>query len=251
MNEETARKTGRSKILCILSAVFIVGIIAWQFFTGGNSNPSDGPAGGPVNPAAENGPGAAASPRSAYADMQVGKRFEFGSYPQGANGEVKPITWRVLRRGGDSLLVISEYGLAAEPYNEKLEKITWETCSLRRWLNGEFMDKAFNGQERSLIMTTSLSGNAGPATEDRIFLLSEEEAESLFSDDRDRIVRPTEYAVKNGASADDDGNAWWWLRSRGSNATHAVLAEPDGDISYRGNVDIGSVCVRPAFRMAL
>lgn len=253
MNEETARSLSRSKIFGILSAVFIVGIIAMQFFIGCNSNPSDGSAGGSVSPAAEKGPAAdaAASPRSAYADMRVGERFEFGRYPQGADGEVRPITWRVLRRDGDSLLVVSEYGLDAESYHEKLEKVTWESCTLRRRLNGDFLQKAFTEQERSLIKTSVLSNNAGPSTEDRIFLLSEEEADSLFSNDKDRRIRPTEYALKNDASADESGNAWWWLRSRGSNATHAILAEPNGDTTYRGNVDIGSVCVRPALRIAL
>ena len=253
MNEEAARKTSRSKILYIFSAVFTVGIIALLFFAGCTSNPSDGPAGGHVKSVAEKGPSedSSDSPRPAFADIQAGERFEFGSYPQGPNGEIKPITWLALRREGDSLLVVSEYGLDAEAYNEKLEKVTWEDCTLRRRLNGEFLQKAFTEQERSLIKTSVLANNAGPSTEDRIFLLSEEEADSLFSNDKDRRTKPTEYAVKNEASADESGYAWWWLRSRGSNATHAVLEEPDGDVSYRGNVDIGSVCVRPALRIAL
>ncbi len=50
---------------------------------------------------------------------QVGDRFEFGRYPQGPNGEIKPIVWRVLHRDSKSLLVISERALDAKPYNKK------------------------------------------------------------------------------------------------------------------------------------
>ena len=87
-------------------------------------------------------------------DKQVSDRFEFGRYPQGANGEVEPITWRVLQRNSDSLLVIAEQGLDAKPYNEEFCDITWADCTLRRWLNGEFFNKAFNEQEQSLIKTS-------------------------------------------------------------------------------------------------
>ena len=89
-----------------------------------------------------------------YANKQVGDRFEFGRYPQGANGEVWPITWRVLQRNSNGLLVIAEQGLDAKPYNEEFCDITWADCTLRRWLNGEFFNKAFNEQEQSLIKTS-------------------------------------------------------------------------------------------------
>ena len=32
--------------------------------------------------------------------------------------------------------------------------INWADCTLRRWLNGEFFNKAFNEQEQSLIKTS-------------------------------------------------------------------------------------------------
>ncbi|MBQ7529976.1 serine/threonine protein kinase, partial [bacterium] len=86
------------------------------------------------------------------ASKRVGDRFEFGRYPQGPNGEVRPITWRVLRRDSDGLLVIAEMGLDAKPYNEEeVGVITWSDCTLRRWLNSEFYEKAFNQQEQFLI----------------------------------------------------------------------------------------------------
>ncbi|MBQ7529510.1 hypothetical protein IJT10_06370 [bacterium] len=106
--------------------------------------------------------------RAVYEDKQVGDRFEFGRYPQGGNGEEKPITWRVLRRDSDGLLVIAEMGLDAKPYHKRDCSITWSDCSLRRWLNDKFYKKAFNDQEQSLIKKTKLANNAGPSTEDNV-----------------------------------------------------------------------------------
>ncbi|MBQ7529321.1 hypothetical protein IJT10_05415, partial [bacterium] len=132
--------------------------------------------------------------------MQAGDRFEFGRCPQGPNGEVEPITWRVLHRYSDSLLVIAEYGLCNKRYNDKFYNeskcITWSNCTLRRWLNNDFMKKVFNAQEQSLIKISNLTNNAGPSTQDQVFLLSEDEARILFTDDDDRVMNLTKYAHK-------------------------------------------------------
>ena len=130
------------------------------------------------------------------------RTFDFGRYPQDANGEVKPITWRVLKRDSDSLLIISEKCLDVKLYNEKCVDITWAECTLRAWLNGEFFIRAFNEQEQSLIKTSNLANNAGPSTEDRVFLLSVDEVKCLFADNDDRGCKTTAYAVKNAFHSD-------------------------------------------------
>ncbi len=194
--------------------------------------------------------------RAIYADRQVGDTFEFGRYPQGANGEVEPIIWRVLRLDSDSLLVIAEDGLDARPYNEEQIDITWEDCTLRSWLNEEFFYKAFNEQEQSLIKTSHLSNNAGPSTYDRIFLLSADEVEAFFADSGDRVCQPTGYAVEQCADVyhnpydEYDGNAWWWLRSRGCDSYYAVIVYYVGDLCNYG-VRINGGSVRPALRLAI
>ena len=196
--------------------------------------------------------------RSVYADKQVGECFDFGRYPQGPNGEIKPITWRVLRRDTDSLLVISVMGLDAKPYNEECKSITWFDCTLRHWLNDEFYKKAFNKQEQFLIKKTMLENNAGSLTEDNIFLLSMAEAQELFDSDDDRCCKPTEYAVKNGAWQYNGNeiaykeNVWWWLRSRGFDDSGAASVYYDGYIYYRGNnVHVYDGTIRPALQFAI
>ena len=195
-------------------------------------------------------------------NKRVGDRFEFGRYPQGANGEVQPITWRVLERDSDSVLVIAEQGLDAKCYNGQRCGVTWADCTLRRWLNEEFFKEAFNEQERSLIKTSNLANNTGPSTEDRIFLLSVDEAKSFFATDNDRACKPTNYAVKNGAYKAGSlfsflfggiaGNAWWWLRSSGYGNLRAAVVFSSGGIGDNGDGVIRSDgSVRPDLRLAL
>ncbi len=209
----------------------------------------------PSQPAAPPKPAApkpaAPSLRNIYANKRVGECFDFGRYPQGANGEIEPITWRVLQRNADHLLVIAEQGLDCKPYNEEYCEVTWADCTLRRWLNSEFFDTAFNEQERKCILQTSIANNAGTNTDDRVFLLSVDEAERLFADNDSCCAEPTEYAVKNGVYT-NNGCCWWWLRSRGIGDCTAACVDADGSVNGVANgVDIDDNAVRPAFKIAL
>ncbi|MCR4785013.1 MAG: serine/threonine protein kinase [bacterium] len=200
-----------------------------------------------------------------YVNAQEGERFLFGKYRQGPNGEVEPIVWRVLKRGSKSLLVVSEKGLDAKPYYEKLldviwsEKpydeilryVTWSNCTLRAWLNGEFLGLAFSEQEQSLIKTKKNRDEAGHVTKDRIFLLSIKDVEKFFSNDKDRMVKPTAYATVSGAFTGADGIGWWWLRSRGNHSDCAAYVDDDGLISFYRDVDYFGGSVRPAFLLAI
>ncbi len=190
--------------------------------------------------------------RTVYADKHLGECLEFGRYPQGANGEIEPITWRVLLREADHLLVIAEQCLDCKPYNTEDCAITWAGCSLRRWLNDEFMSEAFNEQERKCVLKTSVENNVGPNTADYVFLLRIDETSDLFANDRTRRVKPTEYAVKNGTLTDDNGCCWWWLRSHGSFDKSAAIVHACNSVHDSGYiVDNALIAVRPAFRIAL
>ncbi|MBQ7568422.1 hypothetical protein IJT17_06415 [bacterium] len=196
----------------------------------------------------------ASSLSAVYADKAVGDRFEFGRYPQGANGEVKPIIWRVLERDSDHLLMISEQCLDCKPYNDDMCAITWENCSLRNWLNSYFYNKAFSEQERECILQTrnvNTDNNVEPDTEDRIFLLSIGEAKKLFVNDRDRCAKPTECAAKNGVYTVDSYGCWW-LRSCGYDDNLAACVYPRGVVGASGRyVSLKDLAVRPAFKIAL
>ncbi len=190
--------------------------------------------------------------RTNYAKKQVGECFEFGRYPQGDKGEIEPIIWRVLHREADHLLVIAEQGLDCKPYHADLVSIDWSGCTLRRWLNDEFYDKAFGARERECVLKTSIVNNEGPNTEDCVFLLSVDEVKSLFANDVLRCANPTGYAVKNGVWTNDNGCCCWWLRSRGINGYYAAYVGMGGIVCVDGSdVNHDFRAVRPSLKLAL
>ncbi len=167
--------------------------------------------------------------------------IEFGSY-QFDKGKKKlvPIQWNILCRQAGKALLFSAFGLDAKPYNEEWKDITWETCTLREWLNNEFLNTAFSNEERQRIMLTKVenadnskySTSGGNDTEDKVFLLSVSEVEKYLQTTIERRMAPTPYAVKMGAKREWNSHCCgWWLRSvgRGSDRTAFVDGNYDDD----------------------
>ena len=189
--------------------------------------------------------------------VNVGDTYRFGSYEQDnnkSNGQ-EDIEWLVLAKEGTKILVISKEALDCKPYNTSYTDVTWETCTLRKWLNNDFINAAFSADERTMIPTVTVSAdknpdystNPGNATQDQVFLLSITEVNKYFSSDSARQCKPTDYAVANGAWESDSGNCWWWLRSPGDTQVNAASVGSGGDVSEGGgdvNNDISAV--RPA-----
>ena len=200
----------------------------------------------------------AAYPQS-FSELEVGSRFPYGTYEQdgdGSNGR-EGIEWLVLDRVEDRALVVSEYGLDVRPYDGTFEAATWETCSLRSWLNGAFLEEAFGTEEQGRIREKALTNpdnaeygtEGGSDTVDRVFLLSMEEAERYFSSEEERQASPTEYAKAQGAYVGDNGNADWWLRSPGASPHGAGGIDAGGGIFSGSNVGSVDDSVRPVLWM--
>ena len=190
----------------------------------------------------------------------VGNVVVFGRYEQDDNqGNGKePVQWRVLKREGQKALLISEMNLDSQPYNKEWTSVTWETCTLRTWLNGPFLNAAFTRTQQGAILTTAVKNEDNPSfgtdggrdTSDQVFLLSIAEAEKLFSRDEDRAVKNTAYAKAQGAY-DNDGAGWWWLRSPGDFQNNAAYVFTDGSV-YRDGGDVNfDLAVRPALWLDL
>ena len=193
-------------------------------------------------------------------EYKVGETIEFGNYPQDKDGTEKPIEWIVMKNEGNQVLLLSKYVLDAKPYNEEFEEVTWETSDIRKWLNNEFYTTAFNKAEKAKIQTSLIKNednsehgtNGGNDTEDKVFLLSEKEADTLFSNDEERIAKATEYAEESGVYVNEDKAAWWWLRSPGSYSNDAAGVSNNGWVFRRGDyVDDNVGGVRPALYLNL
>ena len=163
------------------------------------------------------------SEKAVKKQYKVGDIISFGRYPQDEDGGVKPIEWTVMKKEENKALLLSKYVLDAQPYNKKFKEVTWETSDIRRWLNSDFYTNAFNSIEQSKIedigvrtkYNSVFGSDGGNDTKDKIFLLSEEQAEKFFINNEERKTKATEYAEKVGVETNDRGYIWWWLRSPG------------------------------------
>ena len=184
-------------------------------------------------------------------EYKVGETTEFGNYPQDKDGTEKPIEWIVMKNEGNQVLLLSKYVLDVKPYNEEWEAVTWQTSDIRQWLNNEFYTTAFNKTEKAKIQT-SLIKNEYNDTEDKVFLLSEKEAKTLFSNDDERIAKATGYAEKSGVYVNEEKSVLWWLRSPGDDSDYAAEVNYVGWVSRHGSyVDGNNDGVRPALHLNL
>jgi hypothetical protein len=169
----------------------------------------------------------------------IGSTLKFGKY-----------YWKVLDlKYGYALLLANEVTHHGMPYNERFETVTWETCTLRKWLNSEFYYK-FNPQDQAKIVIMGYKKNeknpwfgtsGGGRTDDAIFLLSISEVVRYFKDSGQLKHKNPE----NECCIDDKFNekrianykgksTWWWLRSPGSSSATAAYVNSDGRLYVAG-----------------
>ncbi|MBR6158472.1 MAG: toll/interleukin-1 receptor domain-containing protein, partial [Lachnospiraceae bacterium] len=180
--------------------------------------------------------------------------IEFGHYEQKI-GKISPIEWIVLEEEKNKMLVISKYALDCQRYNSEFVDVTWETCTLRKWLNEDFMRRAFTAEEQRMILNTEVTADPNPEydtpqgrnTTDKVFLLSIKEAEKHFHIDEERSCEGTAYSYKQGVQKFDNGKCLWWLRSPGYFSNHAAYVNYGGFILHLGSyVNFSNIAVRPA-----
>ena len=82
--------------------------------------------------------------------IKEGDRIMMGHYEQdnNATNDKEPISWLVLEVTENKALLIAENGLDCLPYHSQPGSITWEKCSLRAWLNDDFLNTAFTAEEQ-------------------------------------------------------------------------------------------------------
>lgn len=127
--------------------------------------------------------------------------IQFGLYPQTADGEAKPILWRVVDVSEKKALVISEWILFFQSVVQR-SKDPWVSTDLYTYLNTAFITDAFSDSERDRIMETSLG---------KMYLLSVDQANDAslgFADNDSRRALDTEFSALEKT---EQHNAWWLL----------------------------------------
>ena len=161
------------------------------------------------------------------------------------------IKWRVLNRNGNDALLLADIALDDQEYNTNDEDVTWESSSMRSWLNGygasvnqpktdysrkNFINSAFTSTQRSAIKTTNVVNNnniaygtaGGNNTSDKVFLLSESEVYNTAT--------ATGYGFVKGSETNDEAR-----RSRCSTYAYAMGTWRNHDTDaeytkYNGNI---------------
>ncbi|MCM1500593.1 MAG: DUF6273 domain-containing protein [Clostridium sp.] len=221
-------------------------------------------------------------------EMNTCDTVYFGSYWQeDTNGdgvadqkdEKQPIRWRILwqNEDGTDAYVLADKVLDCQPYNTENTEVTWETCSLRKWLNADFLDNAFTEAEQAVILPQTLENAdvvnryyddegehahqtpGGNDTVDKIYLPSVADmgdatygfSENSNWDDQARIGKATAYAREQGIDIDGGESSWWTLRSPGDDTSHASYVYLDGSVNTLGDDIYYDGGVRPALHINL
>ena len=198
-----------------------------------------------------------------HPEIQVGSHVLLGNYDQGnANGNTK-IKWLVLdRKNNNEILVISRYALDCKHFDNLgdrgflkiFDSVRWESCSIRKWLNDEFLNTAFNSKEQEMIVKRIVRASKSPmsdrfpgrSTNDKVFILSISEVNQYFSSDEERKCEATDFAISQGVRV-DNGICEWWLRSCGKNMYNMTYVKEDGSVALYGREAFSEyIGVRPA-----
>ena len=146
----------------------------------------------------------------------------FGNYEQDGNLDngAEPIQWIQLCEQDGKILMISRYILDYKDFNDTTiaSATSWENSSLRKWLNGDFINSAFSPAEQNRIITATVQDYKadnvlGGTTQDKVFLLNKDQAFTYFSSDSDRATTSTRYANDKKSYVT---NAYWLINSYSS-----------------------------------
>lgn len=156
------------------------------------------------------------------------KYLYFGAYFQEDNQHKTPIKWRVLEENDHQLFLVSEVGLEYLSFDNNCNSNFCES-SIRSWLNTEFLNDAFNDEEKSLLIQ-------------EISLLTFEEALYSFDDRDDRKIEVNPYLISINPNLNRFRN--YWLKTKGLGDC-VMMINGDGSINKGGILARFGNIIRP------
>lgn len=156
----------------------------------------------------------------------------------------EPIKWRVMDVTNTSAYLISDLSLDTQKYNQEARDVSWNSSSLRSWLNGydesknqsktdyrshNFLDTAFESSEKNRLISTK---------NDKVTILSEEDLKNNtgygFSNKDSRTCKASAYAQAMGAHLDSFDVCNWWTSDNGNSSLTAKYIQQSGEIYTKG-----------------
>jgi hypothetical protein len=174
--------------------------------------------------------------------MDIGSVMEFGGY-----------RWNVLAVKEDRILLLTDRIIEQRDYHDKKEPVTWEQSEIRRYLNGDFLDRFGSDEKKRILVTHNTNaGNpwygspGGNDTPDSVFLPSLDEVVRSYFGDSSRLLDNPKPNQRYWFDRKDENNVrrmamfldshwWWWTRTPGKNNRVAVYVHGDGNIGIQGN----------------
>jgi hypothetical protein len=195
--------------------------------------------------------------------IKIGNYVKYGRYVQDSSVVKEPIEWLVLDVNDDSALLITRYAIECLPFNDfdcnkECKDMDWNRCTIRTWLNNDFIATAFSGDEAAKLIVSELENTGvthkdpGTTTSDKVFFLSIDEANKYFNSSDERMCKPTPYVKGKGAFIAVNDNCFWWLRSSGVYEPFTACVNYVGDVnSYGYNIASHLNGLRIALRIKL
>lgn len=185
---------------------------------------------------------------SVSSQVNIGNIIPFGNY-----------NWLILDVQMDKVLILTEKIIEERKYNEDTRDVTWETCTLRKYLNNKFLEKFSSNEQKRIEEIQVINNynqwygtNGGIDTIDKVILLSLEEVDKYFgnSGDYQNKIRK-EYNNGQYVATRDSNNFsnnydrgrmawlendayWWWLRTPGKDSNYAAGVDIDGSVNVHG-----------------
>ena len=144
--------------------------------------------------------------------------------------------WRVLDKKDWKVLLLKDNAFGSTPFDKKGQNVTWESSSVREWLNNDFLQESFTENERNSILETTVKNTpnatyktlAGNNTKDKFFLLSCDEVAKYYD-------------------AIHETKSCWWLRTPGAAENSMSFVYKDKTVmDYGYEVTNTNITVKPA-----
>ena len=141
------------------------------------------------------------------------------------------IEWDVIKYEDGKYYVISKYVLTVMAFNENSKSTKWADSTLRRWMNGEFLETSFSEEERKYIQDTYTKS---VSTTDKIFCITYHNLINDIKDNRITFGKPTPYSLDKGLKPSGTEEMDYWEDETRLSYDFYFISGKSGSVCHSG-----------------